>query len=83
MSDLIDNINSVFFSLPFVSARSLAKVTGRIISLSPPVIGNISRLMIRNIYRMIESRQSWDSKLCLSDQDVISELIFWNKNVHS
>lgn len=83
MSDLIDNINSVFFNLPFVSARSLAKVIGRIISLSPPVIGNISCLMIRNIYRMIESRQSWDSKLCLSDQDVISEYIFWDKNVHS
>jgi hypothetical protein len=72
VNDLIDSINSVFSSLPFVSARSLANVTGIIISLSP-VIGNISRLMTRNLYRMIESRLSWDSKCCLSDQNVISE----------
>jgi hypothetical protein len=32
---------------------------------------------------MIESRQSWDSTFCLSDQDVISELNFWKQNVHS
>ena len=80
VNDLIDSINSVFSSLPFVSARSLAKVTGRIVSLST-VIGNIFRLMTRNLNRMIESRQSWDSKFCLSDQDVISELNFWKQNV--
>ena len=39
--------------------------------------------MTRNLYRMIESRQSWDSKFLLSDQDVISELNFWKQNVHS
>jgi hypothetical protein len=81
VNDLIDSINSVFSSLPFVSARSLAKATGRIVSLST-VIGNIFRLMTRNLHRMIESRQSWNSKFCLSDQDVISELNFWKQNVH-
>ena len=39
--------------------------------------------MTRNLYRMIESRQSWDSKFCLSDQDVISKLNFWKQHVHS
>ena len=46
--DLITCINRVMDSLPFVSARILAGVTGRVISMSP-VIGNVTRLMTRNL----------------------------------
>ncbi|CAC5400407.1 unnamed protein product [Mytilus coruscus] len=46
-----------------------------------PVLGNVTRLMTRNIYRLIESRVSWDYTFKLSDQDVINELLFWKVHV--
>ncbi|VDI13202.1 Hypothetical predicted protein [Mytilus galloprovincialis] len=78
--DLITCINRVMDSLPFVSARILAGVTGRVISMSP-VIGNVTRLMTRNLYRLIESRVSWDYNFILRDQEVIGELQFWKHEI--
>ena len=57
------------------TARSIASVTGKIISLSL-ALGPVSRLMTRSLYALLNSRQSWCSKLPLS-QEAKSELQFW------
>ena len=67
--------------LPFVSARSLARLVGKIISLMP-VVGNVSRLMTRNLYLIIQWRKSWDSLLNIKDeQNVIDEIFFWKNQL--
>ncbi|KAK3084809.1 hypothetical protein FSP39_019417 [Pinctada imbricata] len=60
----------------------LAQVSGRIISMSP-VIGNVSRIMTRSLYRCIEARQSWDHIFPLIDETVLDELSFWRSNIRS
>ena len=50
--DLVDALKYVLSKLPFITARLLAQVTGRIISMSP-VIGNVTRLMTRYCYMTI------------------------------
>ena len=81
--DLKITLDSLFKGLPFVSARILAKFAGKIISLMP-VVGNIARLMTRHLYRIIESRKSWDGIFTLDLGDkCISELNFWKDNLDS
>ncbi|XP_052797745.1 uncharacterized protein LOC128229889 isoform X1 [Mya arenaria] len=68
-------------SLHIVSARSLAKCTGKVISMMP-VIGNIARLMTRFMYIQICSRTSWDFPFSLEiDCPCISEIRFWLEHV--
>ena len=56
-------------------------MTGKIISMQP-VLGNISRLMIRHLYMAIESRVSWDLEMDLSDFHLVQqESKFWKDNV--
>ena len=45
----------------YISARELSELAGKIIS-TKFIIGNITHLKMRNIYKIIESRPSWDSK---------------------
>ncbi|MEW8544538.1 MAG: reverse transcriptase domain-containing protein, partial [Candidatus Thiodiazotropha sp.] len=59
------------------SARCLAKVAGKIISMSFS-FGNICMIMTRNIQIRIVERKNWDSLLTLS-QSVVEELSFWFK----
>ncbi|KAK3088183.1 hypothetical protein FSP39_015858 [Pinctada imbricata] len=80
--DLFQSIDHVLSSLRNVSARLLAQVTGRIISMSP-VIGNIARIKSRHLYRCIESRFTWDQSFRLIDQAVIEELLFWKFHIRS
>lgn len=63
--------------LPKVSARALARVAGKIISLQP-VFGNICRLMTRYCYMEIVFRVSWDNTLNFKfATKSINELKFW------
>ncbi|XP_053400756.1 uncharacterized protein LOC128557413 [Mercenaria mercenaria] len=81
VSDLKKCLKSLLNGLPFVTARNLAKVTGKIISMMA-VIGNLSRLMTRFLYKEIETRHSWDFHYKLSHRHpCISELSFWLENV--
>jgi len=83
VDDLLNSLNSVFEISPRMSARTLAQITGRIISLSP-VIGNISRIMTRYCYMSIENRSAWDAPLILSNESQVeSELRFWFKNINN
>ncbi|CAC5365463.1 unnamed protein product [Mytilus coruscus] len=81
IDELLQSIHIVFREIPYISARNLAQVMGRIRSMAP-VIGNITRIMTRYSYMSIESRMSWDSYLVLESKSfVISELKFWLDNI--
>ena len=83
VDELQNSVRTVLDSFPCFSARTLAQVTGRIISMSP-VIGNISRIMTRYCYMSIESRVSRDKRLVLLyPEKVRSELMFWLSNICS
>jgi hypothetical protein len=76
-SSLTDLLN-VF---PNLTARQLARVTGKIISMSP-VMGNITSLITRHLYMAIEKRKGWDLFLELEFPDFVgSELNFWLQNI--
>ena len=82
IDDLSLCIKKLIYKFPFFTARQLAHVTGKVISLSP-VIGNLTRLMTRYCYLTIESRTSWDKLLLiLHSHEVLRELKFWLDNVH-
>lgn len=50
--------------------------TGKVISMEP-VIGNISRLMTRTCYEVIESRFAWDSLIRFNSlHEFLQELLF-------
>ena len=57
------------------SARSLAKVTGQVLSMSIAV-GPVTRLCTRALYEMINSRLFWNQLLQITD-DAREELLFW------
>ena len=79
--DLLQSIDVLLEIFPKFTARQLAQVTGKIISLSP-VFGNLTRLMTRFCYMCIESRFSWDSVLnLLYPEKVVTEIKFWKNNV--
>ena len=65
----------------YISAKELSELAGKIIS-TKFIIGNITYLKTRNIYKIIESRPSWDSKFNLPlHQEAVKEIIFWKNNV--
>ena len=65
----------------YFSARELSESAGKIIS-TKFIIENITHLTTRNIYKIIESRPSWDNKFNLSlHQEAIKEIIFWKNNI--
>ena len=65
---------------PRTTARKLAQITGKIISMSI-VHGNITNLMLKYSHMSIINRVSWDSFFNV-DQTVIEELTFWNNNLN-
>ena len=64
VESLTTSIFNVLSNFRSSSARSLAWVTGKIISMQP-VVGSISRLMTRYLYSAIDSGKSWDSSVDL------------------
>ena len=56
-------------------------MAGKVIS-TKFVIGDITQLKTRFIYKCIESRISWDKKFNLNEyQGVINEILFWKFNI--
>jgi hypothetical protein len=81
VQDLIESVILILSEFPLITARYLARVTGKIISMSP-VIGNISRLMTRYCYMITETRSAWDSLLEIIHSDQVkAELVFWQENI--
>ena len=81
-------IESIFFSLekiikslPYTTARKLAKVCGKLIS-TKFVMGNIVQLKTRNLYKTIGARHSWDNRISIRENEgVINEIHFWWLNL--
>ncbi len=63
----------------YIPVKDIARIAGFIISASD-AIGRLSRLFTRHLYRMIESRNTWSSRIPLSE-GAICELEFWYKNI--
>ncbi|XP_063446947.1 uncharacterized protein LOC134726472 [Mytilus trossulus] len=81
VDDLIFSLNVILAKFPYVTARYLAQVVGRIISMTP-VIGNVARIMSKFCYMEIESRIGWDIPITgYKPVEVLSELKFWLENV--
>ncbi|XP_052103318.1 uncharacterized protein LOC127736766 [Mytilus californianus] len=81
LNDLLQSIDEILDRFLFFSARQLAQVTGKIISLSP-VFGNLTRLMTRYCYLCIVQRLSWNKLLqIVYPAEILNELKFWKSNV--
>ena len=66
---------------PYLSARTLAKLAGKIIS-TKFVLRDITQLKARFIYQCIESRLFWDKKLNINNYNKIAqEILFWKFNI--
>ena len=62
-----------------VHVKRIAAVAGKIISLVN-CVGNVARLMSRNLYSLINSISTWFDYVHLSEE-VVMELKFWQENV--
>ena len=60
ISNFIALVDKFLQSAPYVTARDCASIAGHVMSMSP-VLGNLTRLKTRFLYKVIESRPSWDS----------------------
>lgn len=81
LQDAKSSLTDLLNVFPNFTARQLARVTGKIISMSP-VMGNITSLMTRHLYMAIEKRKRWDLFLELEFPDFVgSELNFWLQNI--
>ena len=67
------------FSSSCDPVRKLASVCGKIISLSS-FVGNVSRLMSRNLFAVINTVPTWNSFVRPSSE-ALDELNFWKSNV--
>ncbi len=71
---------SVLLSCPYVMARKLAKLAGKLLSMKY-VIGNIVRLKTSSLYKCIDGRSSWDAQFnILNHQGVLDKVFFWKNN---
>ena len=67
---------------PLVTARELASLAGKVISLYP-VVGNVSQLRTRFMYIEVVRRDHWDKVYKLSsDSSVFKEVFFWKENLN-
>lgn len=49
-----------------------------------PVLGNLTRLRTRFLYKVIDSRSTWDSRFYIGlHNDCLSEIFFWKNNIVS
>ena len=83
ISNFIAFIDKFLQSAPYVTARDCASITGHIMSMSP-VLGNLTRLRTRFLYKVIDSRSTWDSRFNIGlHNDCLSEIFFWKNNIVS
>ena len=82
IQSLQDNLNSILsVSSSSIPVRKLANICGKIISLGN-CVGNVSRLMTRNLFAVVNSALSWNSYVLLSPES-LTKLIFWKSNIAS
>ena len=65
----------------FVNVKDLASVVGQLNSMFLQLaIGNIARLMSRDMYAQISTQNSWFSNFYLGDS-VVEEFVFWQSSL--
>ena len=70
-------------STPYVTARKVAQIIGKIIS-TIFVLGNIVRLKTRYLYKSILGQTSWDSYFnVLYYHFTVEEITFWKQNIQT
>ena len=74
LSFLLDSTHPSLYQV-----RKLASVCGKIISLGN-CVGNVARLMTRNIFAVINSAMNWNSMVSLTP-GCVDELNFWKVNL--
>ncbi len=80
---LHDSLKKVVKHNYFVSARKIASIIGKIISMTPSV-GNISRLLTRQLHVVVNSRSAWDRKMYIgNDKLAVLEITFWLQNIRN
>jgi len=87
ISNFIALVDKFLQSAPYVTARDCASIAGHAMSMSP-VWGNLTRLKTRFLYKVIESRPSWDSRFNIGfniglHNECLSEIFFWKNNIIS
>ena len=81
IDNTILSLTDIKNNFPRFTARTLARVRGKIMSMSP-VMGNRTCLMTRDMYTAIENRVKWDLNLPLEFSDrVNNEIVFWLNNI--
>ena len=81
ISNFIALIDKFLQSAPYVTARDCASIAGHIMSMSP-VLGNLTRLRTRVLYKVIDSTSTWDSRFNIGlHNDCLSEIFFWKNNI--
>ena len=79
ISNLLETVECIT-NHPYVSARTLGKFVGKIIS-TKFVLGDITLLKTRFIYQCLESRVSWDKKFNINNYNkMVEEILFWKFN---
>lgn len=73
----LDCLDSLL-QFPLASAKKLAQVAGKIISMSP-VLGNVCMLQTKAFFHLIKSRTSWDRQLDATS--CIHVLEFWRRTL--
>ena len=82
ISNLLETVKYITNN-PYISARTLAKLAGKIIS-TKFVLGDITQSKSRFIYQFIESRVSWDKKFNINNYNkMVEEIVFWKFNNNS
>jgi len=83
LADLIDLIINVLYNATKVKVRTLAKIAGKIISLTP-ALGDITQIMTRGLFTVINIRDHWDQTLDINSyESCVTDLLFWKHNVYS
>ena len=77
---LLSTLAFISQRLPFTSARKLANLTGKLIS-TKWVLGDITQMKTRHLYRVIDSRINWNKTISLNQHhQSISDIVYWRKN---
>ena len=73
----MESIQVTIKNLPYETPRNLSKLCGKTVS-NKFVLGNITQLKTRNIYKIIQAKLKRDKRIRLHENDkAIQEIVFW------
>ena len=78
---MLKNLQRSSVTQQHISARNLASIIGRIISMGL-ALGPVARFMTRNLYALLESPEAWCDRLTVTPEGQM-ELDFWVKSIEA